>query len=251
MVAFDQGTHRAYVDTSPTELAARLQEGRAKGRTHQSLSAAFSHRNGIVTAQFFTGADTPGTDDAQVVIAVVEWVGHFQGNLPIFVLQWRFQFHTQVTNSVFQFAAFVLGAGYASVIDRNVTQADISGTAYVNPVASETAARVLSNEHFHNRLAQVVNLGGLGLDFHAISHRQCAGGWEAPLAFHADHAHAAGAVGLHPRVIAQVWDVDSGINGCFQYHLAWLSLDLFTIKCDCDFIGHSAASISRQPGFRP
>ena len=66
------------------------------------------------------------------------------------------------------------------------------------------------------------NVGHLVADHHAVGHGQGAGGGIAALSLDFHDAHPAGGVGLHAGVVAEIGDVDAGIYGRFQHHLAGL-----------------------------
>ena len=202
------------------------------------MAAALGESDSVVAAQFLAGTDAPSTDDTQVIVAVIEGIGHFQRNVAVLVTQGRFQVHTQVAHCVFQLAALVLGTGYTAVVDRNVAQANIVGPANVYAVASEATVGMLGDEHFHNGTAELVNFVHLVAHHHAVGYRQGAGGREAALPLNFHHTHSASGIGLHSRVVAQVGEVDSGINGRFQHHLAGLSVNLYPVNCDGDVVGH-------------
>ena len=97
---------------------------------------------------------------------------------------------------------------------------------------------MLGDQHVHDGAAQVLNVACVVADFHAVLHGQGAGRWVAAAALDPHDAHAAGSERLHPRVVAEIRDVDAGVDGSLQHHLAGGGLDLYAIKADADFVGH-------------
>ena len=238
VVPFHQGAHRAYVNAGAAELASRLQQGGAEGCAYQGLAASFRERYRAVAPDLVAGPHAPAANDAEVVVPVIEWVGHLQWNLAVLVVQRGFQVHPQVADRILELTSLVLGTGDATVVYGHMAQADIAGSADVDAVAGQAAVGVLGDEHLHHRVSQLIHVGGRVAHPHPVLYRQGAGGGEAPLSLHRHHAHAAGGKGLHAGVITQVGDVDASVDGRFQDHLTRLCRHLYTIETDGYFIDH-------------
>ena len=238
VVPFHQRPNRANINTGPAELTPRLQQGSTERRPHQRLARPLREADCIVSPDFLASAHATAAGDTKVVIPVVKWITDFQGYLLVCIVKGRLKLHAQVPDGIFELAAFVLGAGNATVIDRYVPQAHVAGPADVNAVARKAAIWVLRNEHLHHAAAQFYNIVGLASHPHPVRHRQGTGRRETPAAFHRHYAHTAGRKGLHSRVVAQVRDVDAGVNCRFQHHLSWLGLDLHAVNGDGNVIGH-------------
>jgi hypothetical protein len=247
VVPFHQGAHRANVDARAAKLTSRLQKRRTERRANQGRAAPLREADRVVTSQFLASPDAPATDDAQVVVPIVEGIGDFQWNLAVFVLKGRFQIHAQVSNSVLEFAPFVFGTGHAPIIDRHVAEANVIRSAYVYTVAGKTSVWMLGKEHLHHRPAQFPNVGGLAADFHPVGHRLDTSGGEASAPFHANHTHPAGRKGLHTGMVAEVRDIHSGLYRRLQNHLPRLGSYLYSIDGESYVIGHGY----RSDGFWP
>ena len=226
------------VDAGTAEFAARFQQGGAEGGTDQRVAGALGEADGVVAAHFFAGANAAATGDAKVEVAIIERVLHFEGNIPVYVGHGRFQLHAEVPDGVLEFAAFVFGAGYAAVVDGHVAQANVRWAADVDAVAGEAAVGMFSNQHFHYGTAEFGNVWGIAPDGHAVGYGESAGCREAAATLDGDHAHPAGPERLHARVVAEVGDVDAGLDGRFQHHLAWLGSNLDAVDRDDDVVRH-------------
>ena len=242
VLSFDQGAYRAHVYTGTAELATRLQERRAEGRPDQRRTAAFGEAYRVVAPELLTRPDAPAANYAKVVVPVVEGVGNLQRDLAVLVLQGGLQFHPQVADRVLQLAPLVFGTGDASVIHRNVPQANVAGAADINPVAGEATVGMFGYEHLHHRAAQIDHVRGLTPDFHLVLHGKDAGCRIAPPPLYTHDAHATGGERFHSRVVAKVRDVHSGFNGGFQHHFPGLGSDLHPIYRDGNVIGHTECS---------
>ena len=239
MFPFHQGADGTNIDAGPAELAAGFQQGGAKGSADQGLARPLGETDGVIPANFLAGPDAAAAGDAQVIIPVVKGIGYFQGNLLVFIVQRRFQFHAQVADGVLELAAFIFGAGNAAVVDRHMTQADVGGAADVDPVAGQAAVGMFGNEHLHYRAAQFVHIPGFAADPHPFLHRQGAGGGIAAAALDSHDAHSAGGVGFHPRMVAEIGHIDAGVNGRFQNHFPRLGGYFHAVNGDGDLVGHS------------
>ena len=176
--------------------------------------------------------------DAEVVVAVVEGVADLEGDLLVLVVEGGFQLHSQEADGVLELATLVLGTCDAAVVDGDVAEADVGGAADVDAVTGEAAVGVLGDEHLHDGAAELVDVIGLAADFHAVLDREGAGGGKAAPALDGDDAHAAGGKGLHAGVVAEVGDVDAGLDGGFQHHLAGLGGDVYSVNGDGDVVWH-------------
>ena len=235
---FHQRADGTNINAGPAELAARFQQGGAKGSADQGLARPLGKADGVIPADFLASPDAAAAGDAQVIVPVIKGIGHFQGNLLVFIVQRRFQFHAQIAHGVLELAAFVFGAGNAAVVDRHMTQADVRGAADVHPVAGEAAVGMFGNEHLHYRTAQFVHIPGFAADPHTVLYRQGTGGGIAAAALYGHDAHPAGGVGFHPRMVAEVGQIDAGVNGRIQNHFARLGSDFHAVNGDSDLVGH-------------
>ena len=238
VVSFHQRAHGTNVNAGTAKFAPRFQEGRAKRGSYQRLARPFREANGVIAPNLFAGPDAAATGDTKVVVPVIKGVADFQGNLLVFVVQGRFQFHAQIAHRVLKLTPFVLGAGNAAVVDRNVAQANVGGAADVNAVAGEAAVGMLGNQHLHHRAPQFVHVLRLAADAHSVGHRESASSRVSPTAFHRYHAHPAGGKGLHSGVVAKIGHVDAGVDRRFQHHLPRLGLDFHSVNGDGYVIGH-------------
>ena len=238
VVPLGEGTDRTNVDAGAAKLAARFQQGGAEGGTDQGVAGALGEANGVIAAHFFAGANAAATGDAKVEVAIIERVLHFEGNIPVYIGHGRFQLHAEVPDRVLEFAAFVFGAGYAAVVDGHVAQANVGWAANVDAVAGEAAVGMLGNQHFHYGAAEFGNVWGVAPDGHAVGYGEGAGSREAAATLNGDHAHPAGPERFHARVVAEVGDVDAGLDGRFQHHLAWLGSNLDAVDRDDDVVRH-------------
>ena len=139
---------------------------------------------------------------------------------------------------VLQLAALVLRAGHAPVDHVDVAQADVLRPAQVDPVARETAVRVLRQQQVQRRVAHLHGIAALGVHHHAVAHRQRAGRRRPALALDLDDTHTARAVRLHAGVVAEVRDVDAGVVRRLHHHLAGLGRDLPPVYRDRDLVSH-------------
>ena len=69
-----------------------------------------------------------------------------KGRWRLFVGQRGIHLHLQIPHRILEFAALVLGAGDAPVVDRDVPEADVGGTAEIDAVAGQAAVGVLGEE---------------------------------------------------------------------------------------------------------
>ena len=97
---------------------------------------------------------------------------------------------------------------------------------------------MLGDEHFHYGAAELVYFLRLVAYHHAVGHRKRAGGGVSTLTLDLDDTHPAGGIGFHTRVIAQIRQVNSSVNGRLQDHLAGLGGNLYPVNCDGDVVGH-------------
>ena len=236
---FRERAHRAHINAGAAKLAARLQQRSTKGSPHQRLAGAFREADGAVAPHLLAGAHAAPAGDAQVVVPVVERIAYFQRDVAVGIGHRRFQLHAQIPHGVLEFAALVFGAGNAAVVDGNMTQADIRRPADLHPVAGQAPAGMLRDEHLHHGTPQLLDIGGFAPYGHAVGHGQGAGGGKAPPAVHRHHAHPAGRVGFHPRVVAQIGHIDARVNSGFQHHFAGPGLDFNPVNGDGNVVRHS------------
>jgi hypothetical protein len=91
------------------------------------------------------------------------------------------------------------------------------------------AGRVVGRQHAQQRAPQLLDLGGVGADDHAVVNRCGARGGRALVAVDGDDAEAAGSAGRQARVGAQGGDVDACLGGRPEDRAAVGDRDLATV----------------------
>ncbi len=244
VIALHEGADGAHVDAGAAELAARLEQRYPLRRADEHGTGPLDHRDGVVAAHLLADADAARADDAEVVVAVVEGVARLNLQVAVVVGQRRFHVDVDITNGVLELAPLVLGADHAPVHDAHVAQADVLRPAQLDAVARQAAVGVLREEQLQHALSEASDLRAQGVHDHAVRDGQRARGGRSPAALDLDAAHAARAVGLHARPVAQVRDVHVVVEGRLQHRLPRLSLDLNAVYCQLDGLRHRATPLS-------
>ena len=248
VVALHQRADGADIDAGAAELAAGLQQRHALRRADEHGAGALDHRDGVIAAHLLADADAAGADDAEVVVAVVEGVAGLHLEVAVVVGQRRLHVDVHITHGVLELAPLVLGADDAAIEDADVAEADVLRPAQLDAVAGQAAVRVLREQQLHDALAQAANLLPQRAHHHALGDGEGAGGGGAPAALHLNAAHAARAVGLHARPVAEVGDVHVVVDGRLEDGLPRLGLYLNAVYGELDGLRHCASlSVSAPP----
>ena len=248
VLALNKRARGADVYARAAEFATRLQQRSPLRSADKHAVGALQQRQRAVPPNFVAHPHAARADYAQVHIHIPVGIACRKRDVAVVVAQRGFHIHFKKAHGVFEFAALVLGAGYASVVDGHMAQADVGWAAELDAVAGEAAVRMLGYEQIHNAAPQLNDVIGVGGNAHSRHNGGGAGRRAArqraivALAvgrLRLDHAHAAGAEWFHPRIVAQIRDVHSGVHSRLNDHLARLGFDLNAVYSQADFVCHS------------
>ena len=238
VVALDQRPGRTGVDAGATELATGLKQRGPLGRPDQAPASPGNERQGAVASYLVADPDTPSADDAEVQVHLPERVVDLERKIPIVVGEGGVHVQLEIAHRVLQLAPLVLGTREAPVLYGHVSQADVGGTAELDPMARQAAVGMLGDQQLHDAAAQLDYLRRVGVHDHAVGGGGGAGGRTPSSALDLDDAHPAGAEGFRARVVAEVRDVHPGVHRRLDDRGTWARLYFSAVDGQGYLVGH-------------